>query len=178
MRRSLGATVAKSALALLGAPPDDIVLAPPDTVLKTSSGKIRRAACRELYQRGMTGAAPRAVWLQVARLAATTAAVRIRQTIARLGESLFAAYAWGLFAAMALAALALVALLPRLSRRRHAVATLARAFVSVSGIPVRLAGASHLQATGPVTVVANHASYLDRIVLPSVLPERCNFVAK
>jgi 1-acyl-sn-glycerol-3-phosphate acyltransferase len=177
-RQALRAAVAESALALLGAPPDDIVLAPPHTVLKTSSGKIRRAACRDLYQRGMTGAAPRAVWLQVARLAATSAAVRVRQTITRLGESLFAAYAWGLFAVMALTALALVALLPRLSWRRHAVTTLARAFVSASGIPVRLDGASHLQATGPVTVVANHASYLDGIVLLSVLPERCNFVAK
>ncbi|HEB98851.1 MAG TPA: acyl-phosphate glycerol 3-phosphate acyltransferase, partial [Thiotrichales bacterium] len=33
--------------------PDDIVLAPPRAVLKTSSGKIRRRACRELYEKGL-----------------------------------------------------------------------------------------------------------------------------
>ncbi|HYA69625.1 MAG TPA: AMP-binding protein, partial [Acidimicrobiales bacterium] len=40
---------------LLGTPPDDIVIAPPGTVLKTSSGKIRRAACRQLYETGDVG---------------------------------------------------------------------------------------------------------------------------
>ena len=59
-REALRAAIAALGLALLGAPPDDIVLAPPHTVLKTSSGKIRRAACSELYQRGMLrpGSAP------------------------------------------------------------------------------------------------------------------------
>ena len=35
---------------LLGLPPDVVVLAPPHTVLKTSSGKIRRSACKDLYE--------------------------------------------------------------------------------------------------------------------------------
>ena len=35
---------------LIGMPADEIVLAPPHTVLKTSSGKIRRAACRDAYR--------------------------------------------------------------------------------------------------------------------------------
>lgn len=38
-------------------PPDDVVLAPPNSVLKTSSGKVRRAASRELYERGQIGKA-------------------------------------------------------------------------------------------------------------------------
>jgi hypothetical protein len=42
-------------------PVNDIVLAPPHDVLKTSSGKIRRAASRDPYKRGgKTGAC--AVW--------------------------------------------------------------------------------------------------------------------
>ena len=52
----------------IGTPADDIMLAPPGTVLKTSSGKIRRAASRELYESGGT-TGTRAVWLQVVRLA-------------------------------------------------------------------------------------------------------------
>ena len=40
---------------LLGAPPDAVVLAPPHTVPKTSSGKIRRSTSRELYEQGRLG---------------------------------------------------------------------------------------------------------------------------
>ncbi|HUY02769.1 MAG TPA: AMP-binding protein, partial [Rhodocyclaceae bacterium] len=36
----------EAAIDVIGMPADDIVLAPPHAVLKTSSGKIRRAACR------------------------------------------------------------------------------------------------------------------------------------
>ena len=55
----------------LGQPLDEVVLAPPHTVLKTSSGKIRRRAMAELYESGEL-AAPQAVsrplWLRLARL--------------------------------------------------------------------------------------------------------------
>ncbi|HEY8202541.1 MAG TPA: fatty acyl-AMP ligase, partial [Actinomycetota bacterium] len=44
--------IVAASIDLLGTPPDDVVLAPPGTVPKTSSGKVRRAACRELYELG------------------------------------------------------------------------------------------------------------------------------
>jgi len=46
------AEVERLAIELTGLPADDVVLAPPGTVLKTSSGKLRRAACRIAYERG------------------------------------------------------------------------------------------------------------------------------
>ena len=57
-----------TAMELLGIAPDDVMVVPPHSVLKTSSGKIRRAACRELYERGMIGAKTRSVWRQVLRV--------------------------------------------------------------------------------------------------------------
>ena len=48
LRQQIDATI----IDLLGTPADDVVLAPPQTVLKTSSGKVRRAACRERYEQG------------------------------------------------------------------------------------------------------------------------------
>ena len=53
---------------IAGTPPDEIVLAPPHTVPKTSSGKIRRSAAKELYDSGRIGAPRRAVWRQILRL--------------------------------------------------------------------------------------------------------------
>ena len=38
-------------------------------LIKTSSGKIRRAASRELYERGKTGGKSTALWWQITRLA-------------------------------------------------------------------------------------------------------------
>src|SRR5437667_1923599 len=57
------------AVSLIGAPVDDIVLAPPHTVPKTSSGKIRRLAARDYYERGPSAVKPQAVWWQFVRLA-------------------------------------------------------------------------------------------------------------
>ena len=44
-------------------PPDEVVLVPPQRVPKTSSGKIRRAATRELYEAGKLGRPERALSL-------------------------------------------------------------------------------------------------------------------
>jgi 1-acyl-sn-glycerol-3-phosphate acyltransferase len=177
-KASLRRTVAELATSALGAPVDDIVLAPPHTVLKTSSGKIRRAACRDLYEHGMPRAGASALWPQMVRLAWAGGVGWMRRTLVRAGEVLFAASAWMLVVAMGLVALVLITTLPRLVWRRHAATVLARAFVAASGIPVQLTGAGHFPSNGPIMVVANHASYVDAIVLASVLPERCHFVAK
>ena len=56
------------AVSLIGGPVDDIVLAPPHTVPKTSSGKIRRVAAREYYERGPSAARSSSVPLQFVRL--------------------------------------------------------------------------------------------------------------
>ena len=36
----------------IGVPPREVVLVPPGTVPKTSSGKLQRSACREMYRDG------------------------------------------------------------------------------------------------------------------------------
>ena len=56
-RGALRDAVSRAVFAAIGEPPDEVVLAPPHTVLKTSSGKVRRSACRELYEAGRIGAA-------------------------------------------------------------------------------------------------------------------------
>ena len=79
---------------LLGMPADDIVLAPPGSVLKTSSGKLRRGASRERYEQGLLGRPPRAVWWQLARLAAGSLLSRFRRLARSAGDLLYAGYFW------------------------------------------------------------------------------------
>jgi 1-acyl-sn-glycerol-3-phosphate acyltransferase len=78
----------------------------------------------------------------------------------------------------AIVAVLLAIVVPRRVWRRRAAALLARAFVAASGVPVRIDGAENLPPSGPIVVVSNHASYLDGLVLLTLLPERCDFVAK
>ena len=51
-----------------GEAPDEIVLTPPHVVLKTSSGKIRRAETRAVYERGEHLQRRAAPWVQMLRL--------------------------------------------------------------------------------------------------------------
>jgi 1-acyl-sn-glycerol-3-phosphate acyltransferase len=176
-QEALRKVVVERATYLLGAPADDVILAPPHTVLKTSSGKLRRAACRDLYERGIE-TRPQSLRFQATRFLWTGVSGWLRSAKIRVGEMLFAAYAWTLLVTIGLAALPFVVMLPRLGWRRHAASVLARAFVAASGVPVRVTGVANFPPNGPIIVVVNHASYVDAIVLMAVLPERCNFVAK
>ena len=102
---------------LLGMPPDEVVLAPPHTVLKTSSGKIRRTAVRELFESGQIGQQPRAVWWQVVRLALASLRPRLRSALRRFADTGYTAYAHFIFWLLAPPVWLMVALIPRASWR-------------------------------------------------------------
>ncbi len=172
----LRVALAELALKLLGAPADDIVLAPPHTVLKTSSGKIRRAASRDAYARGLVGAGRTAAWRQRAGFLLSIARGRLWRAARTAAETLYAAYLWTLFSALALGAFAAL-LLPRRAWRRRAVRGIARALVRASAMPVLVRGLENFPQE-PMMVVANHSSYLDAILLFATLPEGLGFVAK
>lgn len=176
-RARLQAAIAQVALAQLGAPADDIVLAPPHTVLKTSSGKIRRAASRELYKRGLAQAGQRAAWEQIARFVATLARGRLRRAGRAGGRVLYAAYLWLLLAVLFPAALA-ASMWPNRVSRVAVVRRLARALVFGSRMPLAIRGMERLPQHGPAVIVANHSSYMDGILLFALLPAGVRFVAK
>ena len=175
-REKLHAALAELALKLLGAPADEIVLAPLHTVLKTSSGKIRRAASRDAYERGSVGAGRTAAWRQRAGFLWSIARGRLRRAARSAAEKLYAAYLWTLFSAFALGAFAALPV-PGSARRRRAVRLLTRALVRASGLPVLVRGLENFPQE-PVMVVANHSSYLDSFLLFAMLPEGLCFVAK
>ena len=177
-RRHIQAEIDRLAGELLGGPADDVVLAPPRSVLKTSSGKIRRAACREAYERGTLLAAARAPYLQGLRLAAGALGARLARLPQVLGAALWGAWAWGVFASLVAVFWPLIVLLPGLQRRRVAARHGARLCLRLCGLAPRVAGLEHLPAAGPLVLVANHASYLDGLLLVAALPPRFTYVVK
>jgi 1-acyl-sn-glycerol-3-phosphate acyltransferase len=89
----------------------------------------------------------------------------------------YGVYAALLFFTVCLVALVGVILIPTLRLRRATARVAARTFFALAGMPVRLTGLEQLPA-GQCVVVANHASYLDGVVMAAALPPRFGFVIK
>jgi len=158
--------VASAVSEALGVSIDDIVLAPPHTVLKTSSGKIRRGATRDWYERGGAARPP---------LAAISLAVR--DAAPRMAAVAYAAWAWTLFFALAIPVWLAMWVMPGPALRRRLAGAAMRSFFRLAGIPVAVRGREHLAARRPCIVVANHFSYLDGPLLAAFLDPEFDFVA-
>jgi 1-acyl-sn-glycerol-3-phosphate acyltransferase len=178
VREELRRRIDNAVVDLVGTPADDIVLVPPQTVPKTSSGKVRRAACRERYEHGDLKRPQRAVWWQVIRLGLAGVRPQLRRASQRASDVLYAGYAWSILGLCAAALWVAVALLPRLSWRKAAASGMARLLLRLFGIPVRQRGLEHIPQGRACVLVANHASYIDPLVLLAVLPASVDFVAK
>jgi 1-acyl-sn-glycerol-3-phosphate acyltransferase len=175
---ALQAQILGVATDLLGMPPDDVMLAPPHTVLKTSSGKIRRAAVRELFETGRIGQRPPAVWTQVLHLTLASLRPRLRSVWRKLSDTAYAAYAHFIFWLLAPPVWLLVALLPRVSLRWAVMRQGARLLFRLVRIPLSVEGVEQLPREQACVIVTNHASYLDGVILVATLPIEFSFVAK
>jgi 1-acyl-sn-glycerol-3-phosphate acyltransferase len=183
---ALREAVQERVVALLGMPADDVVLSAERIVLKTSSGKVRRAASRELYERdeqgmGAAATAPRAVWLQVARLVLAGALPQLRRSVRAFAGWLAGFWSAALFCLFAGPVWLAVAVSPAPTFSWRFCGAAARLWLRLSGVGLQVRGLEHLP-DDPCVLVANHASYLDGIVLVAALPWRhgsgWRFVAK
>src|SRR5450759_3341261 len=176
-RQALQARAQEVTTDIAGTPPDEVVLAPPSTVPKTSSGKIRRSAAKELYASGHVGPTRRSLWWQLLRLALSAIGPQTRR-LARLSrETLYAAWWWVvLAAALLLGALALLTL-PRVSWRWSALRWISRGTLAAMGISVSTIGIERIPGRRAM-LAFNHSSYMDALVLAAVLPGEPAVVAK
>jgi 1-acyl-sn-glycerol-3-phosphate acyltransferase len=164
---------------LIGAPADEVVLAPPNTIPHTSSGKIRRAACRELWESGLVGKPHRAPWLQVARLAMAGTLPQLRRAGRMVRAALFAAFAWVVAGVFALLAWLAAVTIPRFAWRWSVLRGCAQLTARITCTRVSVRGLENLPpASRPCIIVSNHSSYLDGFVLVAVLPRPVSFIAK
>ncbi|MBE9540034.1 MAG: AMP-binding protein [Proteobacteria bacterium] len=160
-------------------PPDDVVLAPPNSVLKTSSGKIRRAASRELYERGQIGKAQKTISMQILHVALAGLRPQLRRFQQALVTRLYGIYARILFWMFAPLVWLAAATLPPIRWRWAAIRAGAHILARTTGTPFKVQGLEHLpQADQPCVFVANHASYLDGPVLVAAFTRQFSFVAK
>lgn len=167
-------------VALVGIPPDQVHLVTPGTILKTSSGKLRRAACREAYLNHKLVRRYRpAAWLQIVKLWLKGAKSRIKHGVRQVSRGLYVAYFYtALFTTLFLT---WIMVLP-LPTRHRAIARLthywARSFLWLVRCKPSTTGLEHLAKNTPMILIANHVSYLDASILLAALPYEFIFVAK
>lgn len=177
VRTRLMALAQQAATSIVGGPPDEVILVQPGTVPKTASGKIRRAAAKELYLGRHLEAPWRAVWWQLARLSFAGLNLRLSRLLRAAGETLYAGWWWTVVAISFALGWIAVMTLPRLTWRWAAVRTLARMALAALRIPLLVRGIEGIPRGGAV-LVFNHASYADSLILTAAIPGEPIYVAK
>lgn len=94
-----------------------------------------------------------------------------------IGRFIYGIYAWLVFLVAATISAVFALMLPGLYRRRRYVSAAARSVLILAGVRTEVRGAEHLPEFHCI-VVANHASYLDGVILQAFLPPRFSIVAK
>ncbi|MEK7468560.1 MAG: AMP-binding protein [Planctomycetota bacterium] len=176
-RAALQKAIADAVTPLLEGPPDEIVLASPRTVPKTPSGKIRRGAARELYEKGAFHREPPGAAAQMFHILLAAMIPEIRR-FARAGLArLYAAWSWIVFLTVVPPAWLTTVLGPTLSFRRAVLRLWMKLVFRLLFIPVRASGLDRLPPD-PVILAPNHQSYMDALLMTAALPPRFGFVVK
>ena len=169
-RRQTEAEVVRRIDAVLGLPPDEVLLVGPQTIPKTSSGKIRRNETRLLYQSGKLEAGKRPPWLQVARLSLENLESRVSLTLRLASGAVDRVCTGALLGAVALPAGAAARLLPGKDRRARVAQWGARVLVRLSSHQVTLEGGDRVASEQPKLLITNRAGSLDPLVLAATVP--------
>lgn len=178
-RAALQKAVRERATDILGLPPDEVLLAPPRAVLKTSSGKLRRGATRDRYLAGTLAQGPPPPLWQLLRLTLSGAAMSISRQLQRLPARLYAGYAWGLFGLIVPWVWLGVLVAPRPAWRWGIARGGVRLLRRLAFVRLEVSGAEHIPAAGrPFVLAANHQSYLDAPLLVDAIARPIGFLAK
>jgi len=177
-RTRIAQAITAQVSAAIGMPPDVVEVVPPNTIPKTSSGKLQRDATKKRFLTGALGQKLPPAWLQIARLAAASSFGRIRAALLRSMEIAYGCYAVAMFGVVLFPAWLLVLVAPSREWAGRLTTAALRTYLTVAGWRVRVEGREHLQERAPRMFVSNHTSYADVVVLAAVLGVDYHFVAK
>lgn len=170
--------VRKRVVTLLGEPPDVVVLVPINSVLKTSSGKIRRAANRALYEETNGHIRPQSKMSQLLRLSMSAGRGVMGHGFHRMRELIWGGYFWSMLGIVAIVTWPLTVIRHTPAKAWGPAHGMLRFFVRLAGIPFNVTGTENLPSDTPHIIVANHSSYLDTLFLLAALPRHCDCLVK
>ena len=183
--KRISGEITQSVSEAMGVPPDIVDLLRPQSIPKTSSGKLRRSETRRLYLGGNLGKKQQAVWMQVARLAARSAVPRVwtwmKAGTKRAFEAAYGIYALSTFGIILTGLWIAVSLTSNRERAARIARSGSRLILRAAAIPLELEHSellNDLAASGPWIFAPNHSSYVDIFVALASLPLGVRFVAK
>ncbi len=178
-RHGLEVEINRVIMSLTGSTPDEVILAPPQTVLKTSSGKLRRSACKDLYETNRLGKRTRSVWLQLSALVLSGIVPELRRFRNTAVAGFYAIYAWIVFCVLTALTWLGVVFCPSFGLRIKIIRYAVRALGRLTNTPIVVRGSENLSGLDqPCVLACNHCSYLDAAILFLALPLHFSFVAK
>lgn len=160
----------------LALPPDEVHIVSPRTVPKTSSGKLQRSACKNLYTSGQLTKTHLPIWAQISRLTVHSLITRFFIMLKKSVDFLYTSY----FALISLL-LILPTLLTIFLTPQHIAQKLAKFWVRtllfLSFFPIKIHN-QHILRSAKGIFIANHTSYIDTVILAALLPAGTAFVGK
>jgi 1-acyl-sn-glycerol-3-phosphate acyltransferase len=161
----------------IGVPADVVIIANPGTVLKTPSGKIRRSATRNAYVNNTLGAR-RSVPGQWVHLLLAALQARAKRFARHVGRFFYTSYVIGVLGIVLPVSWLYLFLCPAGRHADRAAKRCSRIALALCGLRMQIEGMNNLNGIRSGILVANHASYLDPIVLMAAIPSDFHFVAK
>lgn len=176
-RQEMMASINEEIATTLDIVPDHIVLVTPHTVPKTSSGKLQRAACKTMYLQGRLGQWHMPPWMQVIKLGVQGAGNKIVSGMSLVGKFFYTVYMVLLGSLVFFPAALIVKFVSRETSAKI-VKNIAKWLLRLALCPVKIINKENLTQQSPVIFASNHASYIDALVLLSILPAGTRIVAK
>jgi len=156
--------------------PDQIVLLPPRSIPKTSSGKLQRSLCKAMYLEGKLTRHRSPIWLQVAKFSVNTVALKAYHLFNNILKLLYTLYLVFFTSFGVLITWIAVKITPKNAAR---IAKLISGALFMLGFcPIIIRNKYNLSTVQPMIFVANHSSYVDAILLTGILPTFTRFIAK
>ena len=177
-RARLKAQINERVVTCVGEPPEEIELAPPHALLKTSSGKLRRAATRAAYEDHALGRAPARPVVQMLRLIIELPVAWLRGTRAACARVAYGLYAWTVVLLIGVPAVLRIAACRDQPHAWHLNHLAASWLLRAWRIPFAAKWESPITLPEPHVIVVNHCSYLDSIFIAALLPDAHVVVAK
>jgi len=159
----------------VGIPPDKVELVAPQSIPKTSSGKIRRNETRLLYERGALELNRRPPWVQILRLWRENLGAWIGLGFRRAGRWLNRKYSRALMSVVAGSGGLLARAVPGQGAKGAIVRLSARVLLRLLGHKVSFEGSGRIKRGRPAVWMANRAGTVDPLALAATLPMPARF---
>ena len=181
-RKQMMDEIAKLGRDILEVNVDESILLPPHSVLKTSSGKIRRAATKEAYVKGKLEPS---MFDQLLLWQTRFWLMNELLTFKKKGRSLFFKAAEALYGLWFFASLSLVLppaalwiIFAPFKLKRIGIHYGLKLFLWLAGMDVKVNGLSYLDPSRNYVFIANHKSYLDAPLIAGFVDMPIVFTAK